>query len=371
MRHRLGLFPLCILLCATPGGAARGETPTPAMALDDVQAGQRGYGLSVFTGSEPVRFEAEIIGVLRNISPDTSFILARLTGQNLESTGVIAGMSGSPVYVDGKVVGAVAASWPFSKEAIALVTPIESMRKLSGASAGANPPAAPPSTSAASTGDGLGALRQLIGGELPESLLADRLAAMAARTPGGGASGLEWSAAGFGERSLGALRQGLGSVSPTGQTGGAGVAQNVDLVPGGAVAGVLVDGDLRLAVTGTVTDRTGDEILAFGHPFLDAGPVLLPMAPARVLMVMASQYNSFKLASFGEPVGAFDDDRSVGVHGRLGLVAPTVPLAVAVGDRRYQMRLAAVPQLLPTLVAISALGCLVGTEFIVAFSNSR
>ncbi len=119
-----------------------------------------------------------------------------------------------------------------------------------------------------------------------------------------------------------------------------------------------MDGDLRIAVTGTVTDRSGDEILAFGHPFLDAGPVLLPMAPAEVLTVLASQYNSFKVSSFGEPIGAFDEDRSVGVHGRVGVVAPTVPMTVEVGERRFKMRLAALPQVLPTLVAISALGCL-------------
>src|SRR4029079_15052310 len=108
------------------------ESPSPAFSLDRVQAGQRGYGLSVFAGSEPERFEAEILGVLRNVSPDTSFILAQLTGRNLETTGVIAGMSGSPGYIDGQVAGAVAAAWPFSKEAIALVMPIESMRRLRG-----------------------------------------------------------------------------------------------------------------------------------------------------------------------------------------------------------------------------------------------
>jgi hypothetical protein len=155
------------------------------------------------------------------------------------------------------------------------------------------------------------------------------------------------------------LREAVGAVSPSGQADAAGTpADSSVLVPGGAVAGVLVDGDLRLAVTGTVTDRTGDEILAFGHPFLDAGPVLLPMAPALVITVLASQYSSFKLASFGEPIGAFDEDRSVGVHGRIGVHAPTVPLQVRVGERTFRMRLAAVPQLLPTLVAISAVGCL-------------
>jgi hypothetical protein len=362
MRRRFGVAPLCIIGCAIALGAARAENPSPAFPLDDVQAGQRGYGLSVFSGSEPERFEAEILGVLRNVSPDTSFILARLTGRNLETTGVVAGMSGSPVYLDGKVAGAVAAAWPFSKEAIALVMPIESMRRLRGSTApasdGAAAAAMAPGASGGAAGD-LEVLRRIASGKLPESLLSERLAKLVPRTPGGATSGLEWSAAGFGERSLGRLREAVGAVSPAGQASVPTVAGAPrELVPGGAVAGVLIDGDLRLAVTGTVTDRAGDEILAFGHPFLDAGPVLLPMAPAEVVTVLASQYSSFKLASFGEPIGAFDEDRAVGVHGRIGVVAPTVPLTVAVGERRFRMRLAALPQLLPTLVAISALGCL-------------
>jgi hypothetical protein len=225
------------------------------------------------------------------------------------------------------------------------------MRTLRGQSAAA--PAKPVSADESSE-----RLRQLVSGKLPEDTLVKALAALAPRLPAGATSGLEWSAAGFGERSLGLLRSAVGGVSPAGQASAGGSATAAALVPGGAVAGILVDGDLRMAVTGTVSDRSGDEVLAFGHPFLDSGPVLLPMAAAEIVTVLASQYSSFKLASFGEPIGAFDEDRSVGVHGRIGLVAPTVPMSVMVGERRFQMRLAAVPQLLPALMAISAMGCL-------------
>ncbi len=351
MRRRFGVLPVCITGCAIALGAARAEVPSPAFPLADIEKGQRGYGLSVFEGTEPERFEAEIIGVLRNVSPDTSFILARLSGQGLENTGVIAGMSGSPVYIDGKVAGAVAAAWPFAKEAIALVMPIESMRTLRGQSAAAV--AKPVSADESSE-----RLRQLLSGQLPDDTLAKALATLVPRLPAGASSGLEWSAAGFGERSLGLLRTAVGAVSPAGQASAGGAATAAALVPGAAVAGILIDGDLRMAVTGTVSDRSGNEVLAFGHPFLDAGPVLLPMAPAEIITVLASQYSSFKLSSFGEPVGAFDEDRSVGVHGRIGVVAPTVPMSVKVGERRFQMRLAAVPQLLPALMAISAMGSL-------------
>ncbi len=186
MRRRFGVVPLCIVGCAVAIAGARAENPSPVFPLDEVQAGQRGYGLSVFSGSEPERFEAEILGVLRNVSPDTSYILARLTGRNLETTGVIAGMSGSPVYLDGRVAGAVAATWPFSKEAIALVMPIEAMRRLRGSSAPASA-VAPAATGAAGEVENL---RLLATGKLPESLLSERLATLVAHTPGGATSGL-------------------------------------------------------------------------------------------------------------------------------------------------------------------------------------
>src|ERR1700720_4096800 len=98
-----------------PPGAASAK-PLPTIGLDEVKVGQRGYGLSVFAGGEPERFEVEVIGVMRNISPDMSYILARLSGRGLESSGVAAGMSGSPVFLDGRLAGAVSLRWPFSKE---------------------------------------------------------------------------------------------------------------------------------------------------------------------------------------------------------------------------------------------------------------
>src|ERR1700681_1389296 len=103
----------------------------PTIPLTEVKKGQRGYGLSVFSGTEPERFEVEVIGVMRNLRPNISYILARLTGKGLEKSGVAAGMSGSPVFIDGRLAGAVAFSWPFSNEAIAGITPIDSMRTLS------------------------------------------------------------------------------------------------------------------------------------------------------------------------------------------------------------------------------------------------
>jgi hypothetical protein len=142
-----------------------------------------------------------------------------------------------------------------------------------------------------------------------------------------------------------------------GATGAAGEASAAgELVPGGAVAAVLVDGDLRLAATGTVTDRTGDQVLAFGHPFLGLGPLEVPMATAEVVTVLASDYSSFKISNLGATVGAFEQDRQAGIYGRVGRQARMMPVTVRIdGQRDYRMRVARVPRLTPALVAVAAL----------------
>ena len=345
-RGRRARRPIAALIAAFAFTA-----PLPAqdsLPLTDVRSGQRGYGLSVFTGTEPEKFEVEVLGVLRNPVPDSSYILARLTGRNLEETGVIAGMSGSPVYIDGQLAGAVSAAWPFSREAIALITPIGEMRRRS-----AELPAAMP----VAAGDRRAAARDAARRTLPDRPPRAPPGRAAARAlPSGATVGLQWSAAGFGGEALDLMRRALGRRRAGGRRPTA--APPSALVPGGAVAGVLVDGDLRLAVTGTVTERRGDEVLAFGHPFLGVGPVSLPMAPAEVLTVLPSQFSSFKIASFGEPVGAFDQDRQPGMRGRVGARAPMVPMTVEIEGRTFHTRFAPLPQVAPALVAITALGCL-------------
>ncbi|HLX06310.1 MAG TPA: hypothetical protein VKY89_00470 [Thermoanaerobaculia bacterium] len=361
---------------AAPGQAAPGALPT--IDLEEVRVGQRGYGLSVFAGGQPERFEVEVIGVMRNISPDMSYILARLSGRGLESSGVAAGMSGSPVFLDGRLAGAVSFGWPFAKEAICGITPIATMRRLT--TLGGPLPVTPPPPVE---------LAALLAGRVPADLLASQLNRLRTRldgAPEGALSGIEWSAAGFGERSRGMLRQALGSVAPMGQeaAGGRGQAPP-DLVPGSAVAAVLVSGDFQLAATGTVTDRIGDRILAFGHPFLGLGAVRLPMAAADVLTVLSSQNTSFKIANLGPTVGALEQDRQAGIEGRLGAVAPMIPmvlrfrgpaapatLATAAGgaaadsppaSRQFRVQLADVPELLPLLAGSTLLGGLESASY--------
>jgi len=350
--HRI-LCSLLVFLLPLGMGA---ETPTPSLAaagelfpLDSVRAGLTGYGLSVFQGAIPERFEVEVLGVWRNTQPSTSFILARLKGRGLESSGVIAGMSGSPVYVDGRLLGAVSFSWLFANEAVAGITPIEQMRHLS---------AGESSTSSSSTGHRFREPRDLISGSLTWEEILEPLGSLEGTGLDSAISGVQWSTVGFGSATRESLKVALDSLSPAGQAAAAG---DSELVAGSSVSGVLVDGDLRLAATGTVTERRGNEILAFGHPFLGVGPLSLPMATSEVVTVISSQMNSFKIANLGAVVGAFEMDRAAGIRGRVGAEAPMIPVSVRIAglvDRQFALRVADLPLLTPTLVAISTLGSL-------------
>ncbi|HEX5719500.1 MAG TPA: SpoIVB peptidase S55 domain-containing protein [Thermoanaerobaculia bacterium] len=318
----------------------QGPDPLPIISVDEVKTGQRGYGLSVFAGKEPERFEVEVVGVVRNqYGPGLSHILARLTGKGLEVSGVANGMSGSPVFIDGRLAGAVAFSWPFSHEAIAGITPIESMRQLSGL-VGMPPtspiPPVPPVP-----------LADILAGKIPSDLLEREMARLRPRMGNDAVASLQWVTSGFGEMSQGILQRALGSASSAGEARPGDTEK--DLKPGSAVAAVLVDGDFRLAATGTVTDRYGDQVLAFGHPFLGLGPIKVPMASSEVVTVLSNQYASFKISNLGQEIGAFEQDRKAGIQGRMGQKAPTIPMVVRISGggnekpREFHMRLAEVP----------------------------
>lgn len=337
---------LALILLATGTGA--GDQSQGIFPLAEVEPGMRGHGLSVFSGLEPERFEVEVLGVWRNLRPGTSYILAELSGRGLEESGVIAGMSGSPVYLDGRLAGAVAFAWPFSRRAVAGITPIEAMRQI----------AADQGSTAPAVGSFSPTLGQLAAADFPSGLLGDGISLLAPVGAAPGVPGILWTTVGFGEQSRGLLARHLGSVAVA---GGAASEASAELVPGSSVAGVLVDGDLRLAASGTVTDRSGEELLAFGHQFLGVGPLQVPMAGAEVVTVLPSQMQSFKVTNVGEVVGAIELDRMVGIRGRLGARAPTTPLGIRVrGDRaeNFELLLADLPVLAPTLVAVSVLGSL-------------
>ena len=374
---------------ASPARADDGmDAPVPAAGFDivrpeELHRGQKGYGLSVFAGHQPLRFEVEVLGIVHQSTPELSYILARLTGQDLERSGVAAGMSGSPVYFDGKLAGAVAFSYLFSKDAIAGITPIAGMRAIRELPSGLADSTVPGTATAGGPTAGgptaqAPAWHQMVEQSFDPEALQDGLR----RLLGGGALGFDgaslqqsraaitWTATGFAgsaqhlltEAAAGALSPSLGNASG----GAAAVASSgaeaaPTLQAGSGMAVVLVDGDLRLAAHGTVTERRGDEIVGFGHPMYGFGPVALPLASSEVITVVASVANSFKLSNAGPLVGTLDQDRAAGVHGRLGTLPQLTDLHIethGVSTKSYAMRLAQLPQLRPLLIGVSVLGTL-------------
>jgi hypothetical protein len=305
---------------------------------DELAQGDRCVGKTVFSGSEVDSFDLEIIGVVRATSPGGDVIIARALDDRLEATGILQGMSGSPVYRDGRLIGAVAGTWPFAEEPIAAITPIGEMLP---ALEDLNRPA-----------DGDGG-RPLHGGDLtpPGEDLSSRIR-WVARSTGivGSAQADDGSAAlgTFGGRDV--ERLGLPLTVPSADAGliarlaailgpsglvpvaapaGGGLPSG-PLVPGSSVGVELVGGDVSMAAIGTATLVEDGRVLAFGHPLFNSGSIEMPMVGAYVHALMPLQSVSFKYASATEAIGAALMDRRRAVAGRLGEAAPTVRLDVAV-----------------------------------------
>ena len=298
--------------------------------------------------------------MLRNQTPEISYILARLTGQDLERSGVIAGMSGSPVYLDGRLAGAVAFSYLNGLDAIAGITPIAAMRRLSTLAD------SPRKSMSAPSGLEI-RFEDLVERKFSSDLLERQLEGFRPSSSQGVQASIQWTAMGFGHSSSSLLRRAVGSLGQAGASGSgrpmgsqlSAESMSEELAPGSAVAAMLVQGDLNLAAHGTVTDRTGDEILALGHPMFSLGPVNLPLAASEVVTILANSVNSFKISNAGAVIGAFDQDREAGIRGLLGRTAPTTPLTVRLSgltDREYHMEVSNLPQMRPMLFAISTLG---------------
>lgn len=278
------------------------------MVSDSVKPGMEGYGISVFEGNVVDTFGVQILGVMDNIGPGRKLIIARLSGANLEKTGIIAGMSGSPAFIDGKIIGAVAYGWSFAIEPLAGITPIEEILQ-----------AKIESTGAAGNGE---EIRIEGGGPLSPyaGVTLNRI-----QTPlmvsGFDGHFIEQFDDYFGEKGFSLV---LGGTGASGGTGGD------SLFAGAPVSAQLVDGDASLGAVGTVTYIDGNDVFAFGHPLFHSGAVSFPMTTAEVIAVMPSQYNSFKITNSGKVVGAVVQDRDDAVYGIIGEKAKTIPLTVEV-----------------------------------------
>ena len=335
------------------------------MPLSQIEKGMRGYGLTVFEGSKLEKFDVEILGVLRNIGPGQDLILAKIDSAVVKRAGVIAGMSGSPVFIDGKVIGALAYSWQFAKEPVAGITPIDEMLKIAEAGRAGGPAlaAATPRVSAAE-------FLTAMGNHKTTELFDKMTDGLAAASPASTMSGVKpiavpLSMSSFAPETIGRFSKyfdtmGFVAVPSGSSTGGAATPSSVpaSFKPGDAVGAVLLNGDFNLAATGTVTHIEGNRVYAFGHPFLDMGEVSFPMAKSEIVSVMPSLANSFKFANTGEIVGAFQQDRSVGIMGMIGEKADMIPIDMTVEGsgpaHNYHVNIVRHSLLSPLILAMAA-----------------
>jgi SpoIVB peptidase S55 len=314
---------------------------TPLMPVEEIRPGMTGIGRTVFEGTELKDFKVRIIGVLRNVQgPKRDLILARLDGESLAETGVAQGMSGSPVYIDGRLIGAVSYSiGPFPKEPIAGITPIAEMKD------------ATPLPRRTGTGQArldLPITREGLTAAL--AAISSRIAPFARRAADVQAIGLSVAEGaylgpmlrpistpllmgGFEPETValisGAFRE--AGFTPV-VTGIAGASQQVAatsaLREGDAIGVSLASGDINMGATGTITHIDGDRVYAFGHPLYNLGPTEFPLTRAYVHTILPSMMTSFKISSLGETIGTLRQDRATAVAGTLGKGPSLVPMTV-------------------------------------------
>ncbi|HEU4509579.1 MAG TPA: hypothetical protein VFR78_15145 [Pyrinomonadaceae bacterium] len=374
---------LSMLLIAMLASLAIGQTPVPKgpalFPLEDLRPGMKGTARTVFSGTETQEFGVEVLGVLPGFpGPRQSAIIAKLSGGNVEKTGVFAGMSGSPVYIDGKIVGAIAFSFPFSKEPIAGITPIKQMIDLFDRGSENVRPKEPRVVSFA----------QLAGtdwkADLPKPAVSSvsLLAPVSAGSPLMPLLGQQMTPiatplvfSGISQESLSIFAPQLvasGLLPVSGAGGSAAITPLAEVnentfPPGSSISVQLVRGDYSLAAAGTVTMRDGDRIYAFGHPFLSLGASDMPMAESSVVTVISNMSNSFKLAVPGRMVGAISQDRASGIFGLLRKAPKMIPVKVNLHTSRdrietYNYEIATDSFLTPLLLNITLFNTITSSE---------
>src|SRR5690348_9650088 len=330
-----------LALAQKPVASAKPTAPE-IFALEDLRPGMKGVARTVFSGSDTQEFGVEVLGVLPGFpGPRQSAIIAKLSGTNVDRTGVFAGMSGSPVYIDGKLVGAIAFSFPFAKEPIAGITPIKQMIDLfnKGSENDNTKPKEPRAVSFAQ----LAAVDWKPNLPKPAVSGAPLLAPVSAGSPLMPLIGQQMTPiatplvfSGISQESLAAFAPQLaasGMLPVSGVGGAAAITPLAEVTgntfsPGSSISVELVRGDYSLAAAGTVTLRDGDRIYAFGHPFLSLGASDMPMSEGSVVTVISNMNNSFKLAVPGRMVGAISQDRASGIFGLLGQTPKMIPVKV-------------------------------------------
>lgn len=330
------------------------------MTPQEVKAGMTGYGLSVFQGNTIEKFNITVIGVLKKVIAGRDAILVRLSGAAMEKNNVIRGMSGSPCYINGKLIGAVSFGYDFSKEPIAGITPIVDMLdSLAENHTGKTPIAKGIESRSFAVPYEQSGLHTATSGELKMTPLVSPVAL----------AGFSANA----EKFLAGRFKDMGMMVTSGSAGGmasAGLnpAAFSQIKPGSSIAVLLTSGDFTTVATGTATARFGNKVVAFGHPFLSAGSIEFPMATAVVHKVLPSLSTSFKLASPVAEVGSFTADRPWSCGGQVGQAAKMIPCSFDIVDktrkieRTYNSKIIDHPDMTAQLLAATTMSAVDATH---------
>ncbi|MFN0086344.1 MAG: SpoIVB peptidase S55 domain-containing protein [Blastocatellia bacterium] len=367
---------------ASPSGAgtAGGSAPkTEFFPLDQVKPGMRATGYTVMAGGEPKAFELEILGLIKGFQfPRQSAVLSKLLGEEMNHTGVFQGMSGSPVYIDGKLLGAVAFGYQFAKDPIAGITPIQHMIEVfeqrQGEEQKVDAPR-PVSFSEIAFQEDSREYRQFLksmsGGDAGGRGAVNAAASGQMLVPIATPLAISGIPADVVAR-FAPIFQSWGfnpvaGIAGTAEIGDLKKADANTLKPGSTIVVPLVRGDYSLAAAGTVTYRDGDRIYAFGHPFLSLGVSEFPMHEGEVVTVMSSSATSFKLSYPTAMVGTMRGDRATGIYGELGVSPRMIPVEINLktsrGEtREYKYDMVADRFLTPILLQMTMIGAINSTE---------
>ncbi len=354
MTRRAIALGLLAAVLAAPGLSV---SAGPAwMRVAEVRPGMRGIGRTVVQGTAVESFDVQILEVVPGAGPAGDLILVRVSGPLIARTGgIAAGMSGSPVYVNGRLVGAIAFGWAFADHSLGLVTPIETMLRALPPARGERRVLSVPAYAGGRRIDGVAVLSTVAGARAADAAAPNVAAMLPLARP--------LLISGIGSRAADLLGAELGQFGVTPVQGATGGSTNArpDLVPGSAVGVQLIRGDLNAVAIGTLTYRDGDTILAFGHPFLNRGKTRYLLTAATIQGVVPSASFPFKIGSAGAPVGIISEDRRAGIGGRIGLLPPMLGVRTKVTDEDRGRTVTMTTQVLrdtqlgPLLTLVSAL----------------
>ncbi|MGA9543447.1 MAG: SpoIVB peptidase S55 domain-containing protein, partial [Candidatus Sulfotelmatobacter sp.] len=342
----------------------KGQNPQ-IITVNQIHAGMRGVAYTVFEGVKPEAMEVEVLGVLHNVNgPKGDIILVRLHGQKVEYTGVVAGMSGSPVYLDGKLAGALAFRiGEFSKEPIAGVTPIADMLEISALDR--------------SPAEDAAAVKPSVTAVAGKTAAPGEVSALPGSSDSAGRDFTNYLKPietplvfnGFSEEAIQLFAGQFASAGIVPVMGAGSVSNDKQPEPleaGSAVSAILVRGDMDIAATCSVTYVDPQRLLACGHPLLQFGSVDLPMNKAEVLATLASPLNAFKIVNTTESVGTFVQDRHTGIMGVFDRQPEMIPVTLNIhsstGEKQFHYEVLNNPKLTPVALMVTVFNALHGVN---------